>query len=73
MPNCFGLLVDQGRVKLDDDLSTYVPQFPLQGRKVSIRQLLNHTSGIHSYTASAEWGKTWNDPLSPDAIVKFVR
>ncbi|MBC8089700.1 MAG: beta-lactamase family protein [Phycisphaerae bacterium] len=65
-------LVDAGRVKLDDDLSKYVPQFPLQGKKVSIRQLLNHTSGIHSYTASADWAKTWNNTLSPDAIVKFV-
>lgn len=65
-------LVEQGRVKLDDDLSKYVPQFPLQGKKVSIRQLLNHTSGIHSYTSSSAWEKTWNDALSPDAIVKFV-
>jgi D-alanyl-D-alanine carboxypeptidase len=65
-------LVEQGRVKLDDDLSRYVPQFPLQGRKVTIRQLLNHTSGIHSYTSSPGWQKTWNDALSPDAIVKFV-
>ncbi|MGH7680274.1 MAG: serine hydrolase domain-containing protein [Gemmatimonadaceae bacterium] len=65
-------LVDQGRVKLDDDVSKYVPQFPLQGKKVSIRQLLNHTSGIHSYTSSPGWAKTWNDELSPDAIVRFV-
>src|SRR5690348_14670848 len=65
-------LVEQGRVRLDDDLSKYVPQFPLQGRKVSIRQLLNHTSGIHSYTSSPAWQKTWNDVLSPDAIIKFV-
>ena len=65
-------LVEQGRVKLDDDLSKYVPQFPLQGKKVSIRQLLNQTSGIHSYTSSPAWAKTWNDELSPDAIIKFV-
>jgi len=65
-------LVEQGRVKLDDDLSTYVPQFPLQGKQVSIRQLLNHTSGIHSYTSSPGWAKTWNDELSPDAIIAFV-
>ena len=65
-------LVEQGKVRLDDDLSKYVPQFPLQGRKVSIHQLLNHTSGIHSYTSSPGWQKTWNDVLSPDAIVKFV-
>lgn len=65
-------LVEQSRVKLDDDLSKYVPQFPLQGKKVSIRQLLNHTSGIHSYTSNPGWAKTWNDDLSPDAIVRFV-
>jgi CubicO group peptidase (beta-lactamase class C family) len=65
-------LVEQGRVKLDDDLSKFVPQFPLQGKKVSIRQLLNHTSGIRSYTSSPAWARTWNDELSPDAILKFV-
>jgi CubicO group peptidase (beta-lactamase class C family) len=65
-------LVEQGRVKLDDDLSKFVPQFPLHGKRVSIRQLLTHTSGIHDYTSSPEWSKTWNDALSPDAIIKFV-
>ncbi|HEV8233447.1 MAG TPA: serine hydrolase domain-containing protein, partial [Gemmatimonadaceae bacterium] len=54
-------LVEQGRVRLDDDLSKYVPQFPLQGKKASIHELLNHTSGIHSYTAEPSWQKTWND------------
>ena len=65
-------LVEQGRVKLDDDLSKFVPQFPLHGKHVSIRQLLTHTSGIHDYTSSPEWPKTWNDVVSPDAIIKFV-
>ena len=65
-------LVEQGRVRLDDDLSKYVPQFPLQGHKVTIRELLNHTSGIHSYTSEPAWQKTWNETLSPDAIIKFV-
>jgi len=65
-------LVEQGRLKLEDDLSKYVPQFPLQGKRVSNRQLLNHTSGIHSYTSVPGWPKTWNDELSPDAIIKLV-
>jgi CubicO group peptidase (beta-lactamase class C family) len=42
-------LVERGSIKLDDDLSKYVPEFPLQGRHVSIRQLLDHTSGIVDY------------------------
>jgi len=65
-------LVEQGRVNLDDDLSKFVPQFPLNGKRVSIHQLLTHTSGIHDYTSSPDWAKTWNDAVSPDAIIKFV-
>jgi CubicO group peptidase (beta-lactamase class C family) len=42
-------LVERGKLSLDDQLSKYVPEFPLQGHRVTIRQLLNHTSGIVDY------------------------
>lgn len=41
-------LVEEGRVSLDDPLSKYLPDFPVGD--VTIAQLLNHTSGIKSYT-----------------------
>jgi D-alanyl-D-alanine carboxypeptidase len=42
-------LVERGKLSLDDDISKYIPEFPMQGHQVSIRQLLNHTSGIVDY------------------------
>lgn len=42
-------LVERGKLGLDDELSKYVPEFPMQGHRVTIRQLLNHTSGIVDY------------------------
>ena len=42
-------LVERGKLSLDDDIGTLVPEFPLQGHHVSVRQLLNHTSGIVDY------------------------
>lgn len=42
-------LVDEGKVSLDDPLSRFLPEYP-NGKAVSVRQLLNHTSGIKSYT-----------------------
>jgi D-alanyl-D-alanine carboxypeptidase len=42
-------LVERGKLSLDDDISKFVPEFPLQGHHVTIRQLLNHTSGIVDY------------------------
>lgn len=43
-------LVDDGKVALDDPLSKYVPGYP-NGDAITVRQLLNHTSGIKSYTS----------------------
>lgn len=65
-------LVERGKIALDDDLSKFVPSFPLQGRHVTIRELLNHTSGIRSYTSKREWAATWDRDLVPDSVVAFV-
>src|SRR5579864_2117515 len=42
-------LVERGKLSLDGDISKFIPEFPMQGHHVSIRQLLNHTSGIVYY------------------------
>src|ERR1700740_3194980 len=41
--------VERGKLQLDGDISKFIPEFPLEGRHVTIRQLLNHTSGIVDY------------------------
>ena len=42
-------LVDQGKLGLDDPLSKYFPQVP-DGSNITIRELLNMTSGLFNYT-----------------------
>ena len=39
-------LVEKGRIALDDPITKYLPGFPVQGNHVTIRHLLNHTSGM---------------------------
>jgi D-alanyl-D-alanine carboxypeptidase len=41
--------VERGKLSLDDEISRFIPEFPLQGHHVTVRQLLNHTSGIVDY------------------------
>lgn len=41
-------LVQEGQLRLDEPLSNYLPSFP-DAQQVTIRQLLNHTSGIPDY------------------------
>ena len=46
-------LVEQGKIKLDGELSDYLPDYRKDvGEKVTIHHLLTHTSGIPSYTSA---------------------
>ena len=40
------LLARQGKLSLDDDIRKWLPWFPDLKEKITIRNLLNHTSGI---------------------------
>ena len=43
---CIVLLAKQRKVKLDEDIRIDLPWFPNYGNKITVRNLLNHTSGI---------------------------
>src|SRR5215469_8173035 len=43
------LLVHDGRLHYDDRLTDVFPDFPEYGRAITIRNLLNHTSGLQDY------------------------
>ena len=45
------LLALDGKLKLEDDVRKYVPELPTYERTITIRHLLNHTSGIR------DWGE----------------
>ena len=47
-------LVDEGKIKLTDTLSKFMPDFP-KADSITIRMLCNHTSGIFDYTSTTEF------------------
>jgi len=42
-------LIDEGKAKLDDPLAKFLPDYP-NGSAITLAQLLNHSSGVKSYT-----------------------
>src|SRR3989442_3854879 len=44
------LLAEEGKLSLADEMTKFLPRYPTQGNHVTIRHLLNHTSGIKGYT-----------------------
>jgi len=48
-------LVNEQKLSLDDRLDKFLPGYPAPGGAATVRQLLNHTSGIQSYTSIPGW------------------
>jgi CubicO group peptidase (beta-lactamase class C family) len=66
-------LIKEGKLSLDQPFRPILPELPEAWSKVTIRQLLNHTSGIKAYT---EVSGLFNDgalkPTTPAGILKTV-
>jgi CubicO group peptidase (beta-lactamase class C family) len=43
---CIALLVEEGKMSLDDDLRRYVPELPAYEAPIQIKHLIFHTSGV---------------------------
>lgn len=43
------LLVHDGKLRYDDRLTDIFPGFPAYGKSITVRQMLNHTSGLMDY------------------------
>ena len=44
------ILEERGKLKLDDNITKYFPNYPINGNTITIHNLLNHTSGIRGRT-----------------------
>src|SRR5690242_2736822 len=65
-------LVEQGKIKLDGKLIDYLPEYRKDtGAKVTIHNLLSHTSGIPSYTSLP--GFFQNVSRNPFTVDDFIK
>jgi CubicO group peptidase (beta-lactamase class C family) len=49
------MLVDDGKLRLDDSITKYFPEAPESWRGITLRHLLTHTSGIQNHVAVPHW------------------
>jgi CubicO group peptidase (beta-lactamase class C family) len=66
-------LAAEGRLQLDDDVTKYVPEAPTLGHHVTVRQLLNHTSGIYSFTSLPEAADNERFELTHDQVLGLIK
>ena len=70
-------LAEEHILSLDDPLSKWLPEYPHIDSKITIRQLLNHTSGIYMFWDNQ---KIWDDLVkdrtkawSPEEVLSYIK
>ncbi|WP_422082074.1 serine hydrolase domain-containing protein [Ulvibacterium sp.] len=67
------LLVEQGKIALDDDIRQYIPELPDFEHTITIEHLLHHTSGIRDWTSTLPLaGWSFDDVISYDQILRMA-
>lgn len=70
---CIVLLAKQGKLSLDDDIRKYLPYVPDFKEKITIRNLIHHTSGIRDqWQLLAIQGTRLEDVITTDHVLKLV-
>ena len=62
------MLVEAGKVSLDDPLTKYFPQAPAWWKQVTVRELLSHTAGFTDYPQDFDYRKDYTE----DEMLKIV-
>jgi len=65
------LLVEEGKLDLDDPIHRYLPDLPSEWLGVTMRQLLNHTSGIPDYEEIRTYD-VYRFRLTPQEVIQIA-
>lgn len=67
------MLAEEGKVSIDRSINEYIPGLPEAWNKVTVKHLLNHTSGLPDLCDAAEKPCDRSDPFTPAQVIGFVR
>jgi CubicO group peptidase (beta-lactamase class C family) len=66
------MLEEQGKLKVSDPVLKYIPDYP-SGDKITIHQLLTHTSGIKDFTKMKSLSSISQQEMTPKMMVDFFK
>src|SRR5688572_14718076 len=65
-------LRDAGKLTLDDEITKWLPDFDTRGNKVTVRRLLDHTSGIVGFEMPEIRQVVWNPSFPRDSVIALI-
>ena len=70
---CIALLSMEGKIDLDDEIQKYIPELPEYENKITIRNLIHHTSGLRDYLELMDMrGQSFEDYFTINDGLKLI-
>ncbi len=66
------MLMEHGKLAIEDEITKFIPDYPTHGKKITIHHLLNHTSGIKSYT-SMNLSEIAPKDMTPTELIDYFK
>lgn len=67
-----GVLLERGKLQLEDEIQTYVPEFPRKQWPVTLRQLMGHVAGVRHYESEEDSAPTAHCDRANDGVKRFA-
>lgn len=67
-----GLLLEKGKLHLEDEIQTYVPEFPRKQWPVTLRQLMGHVAGVRHYESEEDSTPTAHCDRATEGLKRFA-
>lgn len=58
---------------MQDDITKFIPDYPVHGHHITIEHLLTHTSGIQSYTNMNDFSEKLTLDLKPTELINYFK
>jgi CubicO group peptidase (beta-lactamase class C family) len=67
-------LAEEGKLSISDPLTKFIPDYPTHGKTITVEHLLNHTSGIKSYTGMDQWtDEVRRRDFTVDSLINYFK
>jgi CubicO group peptidase (beta-lactamase class C family) len=63
------MLEEQGKLSVEDEITKFIPDYPTQDKTITVHHLLNHTSGIKSYTNMPSFMEFARTDMTPTVLI----
>jgi len=67
------ILADEGKLAVSDPITRFLPDYPTQGKLITVEHLLTHTSGIVSYTGKSDFASRMQHELSVAQMIDYFK